>query len=175
MGGWRYWTDPDCVRHWAWFPRVGKPLAHYVGPCAKAALIVPPLLGVPAAAFYPPPPWIGGWPELYPSAYAVEYAFPFAAPYYPTEYAVGAEVWPIPPAGNSTLKPGEGPLSVPGALFAALPPPESVPSGETLPPGGLPTLQAFVPPDVQSVPEPSSAVVLAVGAGAAVLVKRRRA
>lgn len=150
MSHYRYITD--CLtglRQWRWYGVVGRPERPLWFPCAKAALILPPLLGVPSNIA----PFQGGWPWEYPS-----------------EYAAGFRGVPSLAGRNNAPQPGEGLLAVPGPFSEYAPYLNSI----------TPVIQSgpvdFV--DISQsthVPEPSSLVVLAVGAGAAVLVKRWRA
>jgi hypothetical protein len=160
-GAWRYWTTPDCVRHWAWFPRVGRPERSIFGPCAKAAAVAIPLIVGPAVPY-----------EYY-------------------EYASGAG-WgrhpgttPSTPGGWPLAVPGTYPI-VPGADLTGVPPVPPAPpawlEGQGYPPQYLDTISpretspvsTDLHPEIVAVPEPGSLIVLSVGAGAAVLVRRRR-
>ena len=53
-GAFRYITGPDCVRHWHWFARVGRPEAPLIGGCVRAIALAVPLM-VPGSVWLPKP------------------------------------------------------------------------------------------------------------------------
>jgi hypothetical protein len=156
MGALRYLTD--CLtgqRVWRWYASVGSPERAILGPCARAAAIGLPLTlgptafvpggGLSTALLPPVPPAPPAWHEGAGPLYWLPAAgFPIVAP-----NAVG--ISPLStPVSTSFL----GPVSadVPG-----------IPSSEISPPGVR-----------IDVPEPGTLAVVVLGAGAAVLVRRRR-
>jgi hypothetical protein len=133
-----------------------------LGPCTRAAAVGLPLLGVPGSAFTPSQ---GGF--YFPAGWGAWFA-----PSLPYEYAAGSEASPLPPAGSflSPFSRGEGLLAVPGTIVS-----EYVPSSQIVSPliPSVPVERVDIPPST-NVPEPSSIVLAGVGAGAAILVRRRR-
>lgn len=175
MGALRFATD--CVtgqRIWRWYASVGRPQHSTIWPCAKAAVVGLPLAlgpsvfvpGAAPAAVAPvppaPPAWHEGAGPLYwlptngenssfaPSATAITPFVGLFAPVLPG----------VPPGEFSSFAPRTDqipPLSTPASL-------PGIPSSEISPPGVR-----------TDVPEPGTLAVVMVGAGAAVLVRRRRA
>jgi hypothetical protein len=122
-----------------------------VGPCTRAALVIPPLLGLPSSVPYGAPQ--GGWPEGGPMLAGTGF-------YLPGELFLPESTQAVPPS-----------FSVPPEALAMLP--QVSLTGQT------PEVLQAVPPLVETpaqerVIEPASITLALVGAGAAVLVKRRR-
>lgn len=164
-GAYRYWTTPDCVRHWAWFPKVGPAeiVRATVPACIKAGVLALPLV-LPGAAFvpavapvaYPQPiysgpayevgaglfvPGVYSVPALAANAVQAGLTHPYAGSY-------------GQPGGNAAV--GESPTPY-VTTYAA---PHDVPVW--VPGEGGPT----------SVPEPNSALIVLAGVGVLALLVR---
>lgn len=73
VGGWRFTTTPDCIRHWRWYPLVGAPEVAAVLPeCSRAMAVA--VGGLAAAqALRPAVAPIAAAPAVAPVAYAVPF------------------------------------------------------------------------------------------------------
>jgi hypothetical protein len=121
-----------------------------LGPCTKAGLLLPPLLGVPGGFMYPPGWWAQGPPYIYGAPPP-----PPSAVYASLPPVIGFLGGPLPPLD---LYP---PTS---------PPTEIIPAPPVLPP----QLAATETPPSEAVPEPASVIALGIGATLAIIVRHGR-
>ena len=192
-GGWRYYTTPDCVRHWRWFAKVGpaEAVRAVLPACVKAGALALPLLAGPAAAPLParvlpaPLPLIGQPDAFGGGAYALGgpgYGLGGVG-YAPIEgvgpSGFGGAGYGYAGEGSGALVPGAPPAVGTAYAFNA-PAAGQVPGNSGLlstGSAGLTTPQTDVSTGVassgtsQPVPEPASLTILALAVGAAVLLR----
>ena len=177
---WRYYTTPDCIRHWHLFRHVGPAeiVRAALPACTRAGALALPLLAAPAAVPVPVParvlpaplPWIGQPDAFGGGAYALGgpgYGFGEAG------YAPFSEFAPLP-AGSALV----GAVSNRGGRHVTASDQLTFGAG-----AGAAASAPFSPispalastPDTapRPVPEPASVAILAVAMGAVVVLRGR--
>ncbi len=160
VGAWRYTTGLDCIRHWRWYPVVGRALRPTLIACVRGAALGVPLLVGPQAGFWPGGGGGAGW---FPTEYGA------AAPWFmPSGMGGVALEYPGGGGGYGWGVPVGGGFNAPGPGFNAPGPGFNAEFGT--PPLGPVPAHPVVPTDT---PEPASLAILAAGLIAAASARMR--